>query len=169
MLEYDRTVTNIYMDLTHIPLLFNTTLDAKHNAYLAKNSFGETALNWKRAVNFNSTTNFQTNSKRPFSVKDDVDDFLVSNNLDSFLLGMAKTVCLQLSPNIAILDKLLLMANACKELNKNFFFYVADIRFRKSTINFAQVRTMLDEKSFPFGVYYACLALFSNSYKVHTI
>lgn len=157
LLEYGRQYTNIYIDLLYIPLLFATTLDNKQVLQMAKGLNSD--LKWKRVANFNQSIA----PRRPFAP---VDDDQVDIEVDPCLLGMAKTICLQFTSDMQILDKILCMGHICKELNKKFFFYVSNIRVRNASVTFQQVKNMLDERRLPFPVYYACLALFSNSYKV---
>ena len=159
ILEKYRNFYRLYFDLTYAPLLFYANMDERRPQPIKgrQNNFFFTDIKtWHRCVSFQFTNG---------------DSFITSSSsmdviMEDCLIGMAKSLCIEIHEKTLILDKLLIIANICKGLSKNFNFYLSNVYQTRSTIRYKQVKQLLAQRQLPFSIYFACLVLFSGSYKI---
>ncbi|KAI2796991.1 hypothetical protein BLOT_015635 [Blomia tropicalis] len=158
VLEKYRTQYRLYLDFINAPLMFYSDVDERHHKLLlGKNSCDN--FFWRR-------TTFQSVSGHIPRRASEQQYGQANNQLEDCFLVMAKSYCLEIGEKDHFIEKLINAACLCKHLNKNFNFYLANIFQTKSSIDYTMVKSLLNRKQLPFSIHYACLVLFSSSYKI---
>ena len=146
--EFDR----IYVECTKVPLLYYADLEAKDREMLLELDISDVRLDWKRTLKLQYTGKLSKSQ----------------NSLDQNLLAMSNALFIEVpfQEKDPFLEKLIHMVYKCRECNKAFQFYVSTLKnINCKNFNYNDLNLLLDQKKFPFSIHFACLVLFSSSYK----
>src|SRR5690606_25389678 len=122
----------------------------------------KTNPNWVRCVDFNNVAvQGQGRSEPRFHIRRNSEQ-----HYDPHLLGMARSYLISI-PNLNSLKDIFRLATICKDLNKTFSFSIARFSRKQSEMSLNQVVSTLDRRfQNSFNIYYACMVVFSKTYKV---
>ena len=192
ILEWHPTFTRVYLDCLYAPIMNYTDLSPWQTKDL---NLQETDLcdisglerRWMRAVRFKYLNDSSTNGggggghshnhshnhshshsqrgnnrRQPKTAQ-------IRQTTDEHLLGMARTLCLDVPhDNPELLPCLVRMAYLCRERIKSFQFYLATIEpvHRWPQLSYNAFQERLNAQELPFAAHFALLVLFSDSYRL---